>query len=579
MGRFRRLAYRSAVLVALAAASAPLRPALAAPKKGAETPAMAEARRHFEVGLALLKERNFGSALVEFRESYALGQRPSALRNIAQCQRELHEYAAAFVTLETLLSAHGGELKPADRTAIQRALEELRQLTALVDVRVMPAGAEVLVDGAKRGTTPLERLRVDAGTRKVRIAKAGYEPLEKTLEVVSMKDTAISGELVAEVTTGRLVVREVAGLPITVFVDGKSVGMAPYEADVAPGAHVVEGRSDRIVAKPRSVEVVKRGRLEVTLESAPITGRLRIRATPAAATVSVDGQPPRLGAFEGDLSIGRHALVVEASGYARVERLVDVAAGESIVQDIVLAAIAPPPEPVPVAPVAPPHVDPEPNYEGFYTQLAFHYAQGLTAFPGASCPKDANTYQCTSGEPMGGAATLRLGYSAGVIGFEGVAAAEVDARADGRKAIVTANPAELRPNVDRTYLTMRGFFGAGVRILTPGHVRFTIGATPGYAMQSYSLRNTYTTGGSFNASTSGGNFAMLFDAGFLFGPSPGTKVILGVQALADFVGSDVFTSPGTYVDATKVTRSEPAYQVAPSMNWFIMPTFGFQFGH
>jgi hypothetical protein len=578
MGRFARLALRSSFALALLSAAAPVRVARAAPKAGAETPAMAEARRHFEVGLAMLKERNFSAALTEFRESYALGHRPSALRNIAQCQREMHEYASAFGTLETLLSAHGGELKPADRTAIQRALEELRQLTALVDVRVSPAGAEVAVDGSKRGVTPLERLRVDAGTRKLRITKPGFEPLEKTLEIVSMKDTAIGGELVAEVSTGRVVVRELSGIPVTVFIDGKSVGMAPYEAELPPGAHVVEGRSDRVVAKPRTVEVVKKGRFEVVLETAPITGKLRIRATPPSATVSIDGAAPRLGGFEGDLALGRHALVVEAPGYARVERLVDVVAGESVVQDVILAAI-PVAAPDPGPPVPPPHVDPEPDYQGFYTQLALHYVQGLTAFPGAPCPKDANTYQCASGDPMGGASKLRLGYSFGVIGLEGVAGAEVDVRSDERKTLAIVSPADAQPNVSRTFLTMRGFFGGGLRILTPGHVRFTIGATPGYAIQSYSVRNTYATGSSYNASASGGNFAMLLDAGFLFGPSPGTKVLLGVQAFADFVGADTFTAPGSYVDTTRVTRSEPAYQVAPSMNWFILPTFGFQFGH
>jgi hypothetical protein len=576
MGRFARLALRSTFAVAVLSAAVPARLAAAAPK-AAETPAMAEARRHFEVGLAMLKERNFSAALTEFRESYALGHRPSALRNIAQCQRESHEYAAAFGTLELLLSAHGGELKPADRAAIQRALEELRQLTALVDVRVSPPGAEVFVDGVKRGVTPLERMRIDAGTRKLRVVKAGFDPIEKTLEIVSMKDTVVTAELAPEVTTGRLVVRELSGIPVTVFVDGKSVGMAPYEGDVAPGAHVVEGKSDRVAARPRTVEVVKKGRFEVVLESAPLTGKLRIRATPANATVSVDGAASRLGGFEGDLALGRHALVVEAPGYARVERLVDVVAGESVVQDVILAAIPVMQEPVAVAP--PPHVDPEPDYEGFYTQLAIHYAQGLTAFPGAPCPKDPNTYQCASGEPMGGASTLRLGYSIGVLGFEGVAGAEVDVRTDERKAITIANPADVQPNVTRTYLTMRGFLGGGLRILTPGHVRFTLGATPGYAIQTYSLRNTYATGSSYNASASGGNFAMLLDAGFLFGPSPGTKVLLGVQAFADFVGSEISTNPGTYVDTTRVTRSEPAYQVAPSMNWTIMPTFGFQFGH
>lgn len=572
-----RLALRSVLSLGALAALAPTS-AHAAKPKAAESPTVAEARRHFEVGLAMLKESNFGAALSEFRESYTLAQRPNALRNVAKCQRELHQFAAAFASLETLLAVHGSELKAPDRLAIQRALEELRQLTAIVDVRVTPPGAEVTVDGVKVGVTPLERLRVDSGTRKIRVTKAGHDPLEKTLEVVSMKDTAITGELAVEVQTGRLVVREATGLPVTVFVDGKSVGAAPYEGDVAPGTHTIEARGDRVMAKPRTVEVQKRARLEVSLETVALTGKLRLRATPADAALRVDGGPAALGTFDGELPVGRHAVTVDAPGYARVDRLFDIVAGESLVQDIVLAPIPRPAEPAPT--VAAPVVH-EPEYEGFYSQLTLHYAHGLTPFTAAACPKDANTYQCTSGDAMGGGTTLRLGYSVGVVGFEAVGLGEVDYRADKRDTLKVVDETKLveNPNVTRGFLTTRGFVGGGLRIMTPGRVRFTLGASPGYSLQSYSLTNTYSNGSTYRAQAKGSNFGLLLDAGFLIGASPGTKVAIGVTAYADFVGEAIFTEPGTYLDSTRTTRNEPAYQVAPSMNWTIMPTFGFQFGH
>jgi hypothetical protein len=309
-----------------------------------------------------------------------------------------------------------------------------------------------------------------------------------------------------------------------------------------------------------------------------LTGKLRLRATPADAALRIDGGPPALGAFDGELPIGRHAVSVDAPGYARVDRLFDIVAGEALVQDIVLAPIPRPAEtaPVPAAPVAR-----EPEYEGFYTQLTLHYAHGLTPFTGAACPKDANTYQCSSGDAMGGATTLRLGYSVGVLGFEAVGLGEVDYRTDKREVIKVASEAQLleNPNVERAYLTTRGFVGGGLRILTPGRVRFTLGATPGYSMQSYSLSNTYANGSTYRTQGKASNFGMLLDTGILIGSSPGTKVVIGVTAYADFVGQQVFTDSGSYLDSTRTSRNEPAYLVAPTMNWMIMPTFGFQFGH
>ena len=571
-----RLAQPTALLVFVAGLAALPPDASAAKAKVAESPGMAEGRRHFEVGLAMLKEKNFGAALGEFRESYALAQRPSALRNVAQCQREKHEFAAAFTSLEKLLAVHGSELKAPDKIAIQRALEELRQLTALVDVRVTPAGADVFADGVKIGITPLERWRMDSGARKLRIAKIGYDPIERDVDVVSMKDTVVTAQLVAEVTTGRLVVRELAGIPVSIFVDGKSVGAAPYEGDVSPGPHTVEARGDRVAAKPRNVDVLKKARVEVTLETVPLTGKLRVHVTPATAVVRVDGGAAAVGSYDAELPVGRHALLIEAPGYTRIDRYADVVAGEAVVQDVVLAAIAV----VPEHDSSPsPYVAPEPEYEGFYSQLGLHYTHGLTAFPAAPCPVDSNTYQCPAGDAMGGAASLRLGYNLGYLGFEAALVGNVDARLDSRKVVATGTGAAAQLDVDRTYFTMRGFAGGGLRFLTQGAVRFTLGVTPGYSVQSYSLTNLYTNGSTYRAKASNGNFAMLLDAGFVIGPSPGAKVILGVTAWADFVGSDVFTDPGTYLDATRATKSEPAYQVAPSMNWIIMPTFGFQFGH
>src|SRR5579872_2053643 len=51
-----------------------------------------EAKRHFTVGNDLYHDGRYQDALVEFDASYRLGGRPSALRNAADCRRQLNEY-------------------------------------------------------------------------------------------------------------------------------------------------------------------------------------------------------------------------------------------------------------------------------------------------------------------------------------------------------------------------------------------------------------------------------------------------------------------------------------------------------
>lgn len=56
--------------------------------------------------------------------------------------------------------------------------------TGTVVLSTAPPGADIVIDGAKYGTTPLT-VELPAGSHDLEVAKPGYHPLEATLEVVS----------------------------------------------------------------------------------------------------------------------------------------------------------------------------------------------------------------------------------------------------------------------------------------------------------------------------------------------------------------------------------------------------------
>src|SRR5262245_927235 len=81
------------------------------------------AKKNFDSGLKLYGEGAYPEALVAFEASYRLGGRPSALKNVAQCHRNLKHFVDAYEAYEELLATHGTKLAPAEKKAVEQALE------------------------------------------------------------------------------------------------------------------------------------------------------------------------------------------------------------------------------------------------------------------------------------------------------------------------------------------------------------------------------------------------------------------------------------------------------------------------
>jgi hypothetical protein len=88
----------------------------------------------------------------------------------------------------------------ADRLAgladsIWRELEADARARPMLGVTTTPAGAIVFVDGKRLGVTPLE-LELEPGRHEVRVAKEGFAPREREVELVKGVDASMKVELV-----------------------------------------------------------------------------------------------------------------------------------------------------------------------------------------------------------------------------------------------------------------------------------------------------------------------------------------------------------------------------------------------
>ena len=153
-------------------------PALGAPPPppGPSAADLASAKKLFQTGLKLYNEGSYREALASFRKAYDIAPRASLQRNIAQCHRDLKDFASAYDAYRLLLAKYGGTMTVPDRRAIERAIDGRdahRQHPRHRD----RAGATVSVDDHEAGTIPLTGpLRASLGPHVVTVTKPASSP-------------------------------------------------------------------------------------------------------------------------------------------------------------------------------------------------------------------------------------------------------------------------------------------------------------------------------------------------------------------------------------------------------------------
>ena len=126
------------------------------------------------------------------------------------------------------------------------------------------AGAEIFVNESKRGVAPCTLGDLSPAVYTIRAVKAGYEPMEKTVEIVSGFQDEVRFSLVKSTGVLELTVRP-AG--VTVLVDGKLVGRTKSDGvsatgtepivvrEMSPGSHEVTVSHPRGNPQSRTITV------------------------------------------------------------------------------------------------------------------------------------------------------------------------------------------------------------------------------------------------------------------------------------------------------------------------------------
>jgi hypothetical protein len=225
----------------------------------------ARAAALFAEAQAAEARREWRAAIDAYRAAYELAPHPSVLYNIALDQERLEEYrnaATSFLRYLDLLP------RAADRDRVLARVRALQQRPSRVTVASRPDGARVLVNGDDRGRAPLT-LTMEGGVRSWIVAELdGRRSPRQSVWVEYGEPLVLTLDLEQQGT-----LRVISNVPAAqVAVDGRSIGLAPLEAPVAAGSHLVVVSRPGYRAVEQRVEIAADGSHEVHAELIPLTG-------------------------------------------------------------------------------------------------------------------------------------------------------------------------------------------------------------------------------------------------------------------------------------------------------------------
>jgi serine/threonine-protein kinase len=211
---------------------------------------------------------------------------------------------------------------PRDRTAGRPATAKVGQLMVSANVN----GARISVDGRSEPSwlTPFTIPDLPAGAHNVVISMDGYDTSQQSVTIEGGQTAKVEATLSSPKAEFDVITKPPG---MEVLIDGKSYGLSPVTAILAPGTHTYSVKRPGAAPYEKTI-TLKGGELiarTVSLGAAAATGIVEVRTIPFGATVLADGSPESgqtPTSFR--LSVGTHMLVITLSGYPPIQRQVTV---------------------------------------------------------------------------------------------------------------------------------------------------------------------------------------------------------------------------------------------------------------
>ena len=290
----------------------------------------------FDRGKDLYREGDIGGALTAFGCAKRLERNRATQRSIGLCHEKRGDLAGAYQAYTELLEEHGDSLTPAQRRPLHEKVEMLKRSTGLITVAAPGADAEVTIDGeivsVKAGQSAR---RVNVGRHSVTVSVPRHRTWKDEVSVYAGETASLRPQL-PPLTTGKLSVVVQGSHRAVIWIDGASVGVAPWEGELPQGSHVVEVRGEAAALEPQPVTVEAGETRQLDIEMVSTLGTVRVEAADSEAQVIV-GAVRGKGTQELKLPPGTYDLVVRRAGFEPHFARIEVKRGQTVrVPNVVL---------------------------------------------------------------------------------------------------------------------------------------------------------------------------------------------------------------------------------------------------
>ena len=207
---------------------------------------------------------------------------------------------------------------------------KLQKLPGLIDITcTIPEKAEVFIDDARRGTTPLAGLEIPAGEHRLRLAQEGFLPREQVITIEGLgKKQKFSLALQPDQGTISLHSDPPGAV---VFAGETKLGTTPLSTKIPSGSYTLSLRKQGFSPAEIKLEVAAGGNYTPeTITLTPAPAAVSIRSTPAKAMVFVDNvfqgtTPVNLNLVPGKT----HAITLTHAGCREKKSSLTLEAGSS----------------------------------------------------------------------------------------------------------------------------------------------------------------------------------------------------------------------------------------------------------
>jgi hypothetical protein len=206
-----------------------------------------QASAHFQRGVELFEDGAFRAALVEFERAYEVAPDYRLLYNIAQVRFELQDFIGAVQAYERYLTEGGSAVPEQQRAEVENSLRALRQRAGQISLTVNRDGADVFIDDAEVGKTPIETtIAVNVGRHRVSVRAPDGATAAKIVDVAGGELAEVSLELAAPVREKPAESAGPRGMPLThkLAIVGWGAGGALLLGSVVTGVLALRADSD-----------------------------------------------------------------------------------------------------------------------------------------------------------------------------------------------------------------------------------------------------------------------------------------------------------------------------------------------